>query len=214
MKIVLFGANGGVGQLVMKYAAENGYELTPVVRENSKVNALQGYKTVKTEITADNKLLNEIIADADIVVSTIGPALDMSRKKKGTPVSDGLKIIIGTMKKYEKKRLIIIGTPTLSGPDDQSNMLTILPKVMAKLLYPNAYMEMQEMSKMIQNSTIDWTVVRFINPNLKITGSGYAYSLGDKSGKLGVSRENIAKFLVEEALAPKFIKKMPIIFNK
>lgn len=63
-------------------------------------------------------------------------------------------------------------------------------------------------------SNIDWTVVRFINPNLKTNGNGYDYVFGDKNGKLSISRYNIANFIVEESMQDKFIKRMPIVFNK
>ncbi|EQC0594513.1 NAD(P)H-binding protein, partial [Listeria monocytogenes] len=84
----------------------------------------------------------------------------------------------------------------------------------AKILYPNAYREMKKMEKIIYVSNIDWTVVRFINPNLKTNGNGYDYVFGDKNGKLSISRYNIANFIVEESMQDKFIKRMPIVFNK
>ncbi|HEM0204821.1 TPA: NAD(P)H-binding protein, partial [Listeria monocytogenes] len=83
-----------------------------------------------------------------------------------------------------------------------------------KILYPNAYREMKKMEKIIYVSNIDWTVVRFINPNLKTNGNGYDYVFGDKNGKLSISRYNIANFIVEESMQDKFIKRMPIVFNK
>lgn len=70
------------------------------------------------------------------------------------------------------------------------------------------------MEKIIYVSNIDWTVVRFINPNLKTNGNGYDYVFGDKNGKLSISRYNIANFIVEESMQDKFIKRMPIVFNK
>ncbi|EIN4868294.1 NAD(P)H-binding protein, partial [Listeria monocytogenes] len=77
-----------------------------------------------------------------------------------------------------------------------------------------AYREMKKMEKIIYVSNIDWTVVRFINPNLKTNGNGYDYVFGDKNGKLSISRYNIANFIVEESMQDKFIKRMPIVFNK
>ncbi|EAC6269926.1 oxidoreductase, partial [Listeria monocytogenes] len=74
--------------------------------------------------------------------------------------------------------------------------------------------EMKKMEKIIYVSNIDWTVVRFINPNLKTNGNGYDYVFGDKNGKLSISRYNIANFIVEESMQDKFIKRMPIVFNK
>ncbi|EAE1982286.1 oxidoreductase, partial [Listeria monocytogenes] len=43
---------------------------------------------------------------------------------------------------------------------------------------------------------------------------GYDYVFGDKNGNLSISRYNIANFIVEESMQDKFIKRMPIVFNK
>ncbi|WP_405152454.1 NAD(P)H-binding protein [Paenibacillus sp. FSL K6-0108] len=88
------------------------------------------------------------------------------------------------------------------------------PGVLAKILLPNGYAEMKKMEGMIKESNLDWTVVRIINPNVKYTGQSYDYSFGDKSAKLSVSRENVAKFMYSAARDNQLIRKMPIIYNK
>lgn len=70
------------------------------------------------------------------------------------------------------------------------------------------------MEGIIKQSCLDWTVVRIINPNVKHKGQSYDYSFGDKPAKLGVSRENVAKFMYSVARDKQLIRKMPIIYNK
>ncbi|WP_082332569.1 hypothetical protein [Lysinibacillus contaminans] len=63
---------------------------------------------------------------------------------------------------------------------------------MAKLLYPTGYQEMQGIAKLFAGSSLDWTIIRIINPNVKSGGTGYAISFGSTKGKMGVSRANVA----------------------
>ncbi|EAC6233256.1 TPA_asm: oxidoreductase [Listeria monocytogenes] len=213
MNITIFGANGGIGKFVTKLAIDKGHNVTAVLRPNSKMIEKMRMDVIYAELHQQDQI-NKAIENADVIINAIGPSLDMSRKLKGTPIADGLQNLISAMNKQNRKRLIIIGTPTLTSKEDKNHITTILPKVMAKILYPNAYREMKKMEKIIYVSNIDWTVVRFINPNLKTNGNGYDYVFGDKNGKLSISRYNIANFIVEESMQDKFIKRMPIVFNK
>lgn len=215
MNITIFGANGGIGRIVTKLAVENGHAVTTVVRPNAKyVDTISNISEVIYAELTQNELIDKAVQHADIIISMIGPALDMSRDLKGTPIADGLQNIVSSMNKFNKKRLVVIGTPTLSSKKDKTNLTTILPNIMAKILYPNAYREMKKMKDILYSSHLEWTVVRFINPNLKNDGNGYDYVLGEKNGKLGISKSNIARFIINESIKDKFINEMPIIFNK
>jgi hypothetical protein len=122
--------------------------------------------------------------------------------------------MIRAMKKLNKKRFITLATPALQSDDDKKNISTILPGVLAKAFLPNGHAEMKKMEGMIKESNLDWTVIRIINPNVKHKGQSYDYSFGDKSAKLSVSRENVAKFMYSAARDNQLIRKMPIIYNK
>ncbi|MEK3823612.1 NAD(P)H-binding protein [Paenibacillus sp. FSL K6-1558] len=163
---------------------------------------------------SNTSTIEKAVAESDVVISTLGPASDMSRKLKGTPIADGHERIIKTMNKLNKKRLITLATPALQSDDDKKNISTILPGVLAKVFLPNGYAEMKKLEGMIKESKLNWTVVRIINPNVKYKGQSYDYSFGDKPAKLGVSRENVAKFMYSAARDNQLIRKMPIIYNK
>lgn len=163
---------------------------------------------------SNTSTIEKAIAESDVVISTLGPASDMSRKLKGTPIADGHELMIRAMNKLNKKRFITLATPALQSDDDKKNMSTILPGVLAKVLLPNGYAEMKKIEGMIKESNLDWTVVRIINPNVKYTGQSYDYSFGDQSAKMSVSRENVGKFMYSAARDNQLIRKMPIIYNK
>ncbi|CQR59096.1 NAD(P)-dependent oxidoreductase [Paenibacillus riograndensis] len=214
MNITIFGASGAIGQLLTRLALDHGDFVTAYVRNAQKISLKHPNLSLIQGELSNASTIEEAVAKSDVVISTLGPASDMSRKLKGTPIADGHELMIRAMKKLNKKRLITLATPALQSDDDKKNISTILPGVMAKVFLPNGYAEMKKMEGIIKQSNLDWTVVRIINPNVKHKGQSYDYSLGDKSAKLSVSRENVAKIMYAATRDNQLIRKMPIVYNK
>ncbi|MBY0205058.1 Putative NADH-flavin reductase [Paenibacillus polysaccharolyticus] len=214
MNITVFGASGAIGQLVTQLALDHGDFVTAYVRNPQKISLKHPNLSLVQGDLSNTSTIEKAVAESDVVISTLGPASDMSRKLKSTPIADGHERIIKAMNKLNKKRLITLATPALQSDDDKKNISTILPGVLAKVFLPNGYAEMKKLEGMIKESKLNWTVVRIINPNVKYKGQSYDYSFGDKPAKLGVSRENVAKFMYSAARDNALIRKMPIIYNK
>ncbi|WP_427051440.1 NAD(P)H-binding protein [Paenibacillus sp. TC-CSREp1] len=214
MNITIFGASGAIGQLVTQLALDHGDFVTAYVRNPQKISLKHPNLSLVQGELSNSSTIEKAVDESDVVISTLGPGSDMSRKLKGTPIADGHELIIKAMKKHNKKRFITLATPALQSDDDKKNVSTILPGVLAKVLLPNGYAEMKKMEGMIKKSNLDWTVVRIINPNVKYTGQSYGYYFGDQSAKMSVSRENVAKFMYSAARDNALIRKMPIIYNK
>ncbi|MGE7932942.1 NAD(P)H-binding protein [Viridibacillus arvi] len=211
MNITIFGATGAIAQITMKHALDAGHQVTAYVRKSGTIDNTK-VKLVVGELT-NQPLIEEAIKEADVVISALGPALDMSRELKGTPIADGHELIIQAMEKLQKKRFITLATPSIHSIQDKKQVTTVLPSIMAKILYPNAYREMLKIEKLIKKSKLDWTVVRIINPNVKYKGQGYAISNGSQSAKMNVSRENIGAFMYKVATEKIYVNEMPIVYN-
>ncbi len=213
MNITIFGASGAIGHLLTEIALDNGDSVTAYVRNPEKIKLNHSNLRLVTGELSNTSAIETAVKEADVVISTLGPTIDMSRKLKSTPVADGHERIIKAMKKFNKKRLITLATPALQSDDDKKSLSTVLPGILAKIFLPNGYAEMKRIEGIIKHSNLDWTVVRIINPNVKYKGQSYDYSFGDRSAKWSVSRENVAKFMYAAARQSQLIKKMPIIYN-
>lgn len=213
MNITIFGASGAIGYLLTELALDNGDSVTAYVRNPEKIKLKHSNLRLVTGELSNASAIETAVAEADVVISTLGPGVDLSRKLKGTPIADGHNRIVKAMKKFNKKRFITLATPALQSNDDKKNLSTILPRILPKLLMPNGYAEMKKIGEVIKQSNLDWTVVRIINPNVKFKGQSYDYSFGDRSAKLSVSRENVAKFMYAATRQNQLIGKMPIVYN-
>ena len=106
MKITIFGANGAIGKIVTSHAIRKGDMVTAYVRNSESL-----VKTKNLNIVVGNfsnqLLIEEVIIGSDVVISTLGPAHDLSRKIKGTPIADGHEIIINAMEKKELEGTLV-----------------------------------------------------------------------------------------------------------
>jgi len=214
MNIALFGSTGVIGGMLMNMALENGDTVYAYARNPEKITVHhENLHVYKGELT-DAKAMGVVIKNADVVVSTIGPALKGKRNDMTTPIADGHEAIIKVMKKFNKRRLITLATPSIRTAGDENSLLLKIIPFGARLYLPRAYRDMVRLGQVIINSNIDWTVIRIMNPNAKTSGNGYDVFVGKGKARLSVSRENVARFFYEVTKRNLYMKKMPVVFNR
>lgn len=214
LNITIFGASGRIGRMVTRYALGHGDTVTAYIRDRNGMDRTHPRLKVIIGELWNRDLVEEAIIGADVVISTLGPDMEMKRTRKGTPIADGHEVILKAMKKYGKKRLVTLGTPTIRAKEDRPNLTTILPGPMAKVLYPAAYQDMRRMGQVIAQSDLEWTVIRIIHLTSRHSGRTYGISLGERPAGITVSRENVARFMYETVRKNQFIRRMPIVFDK
>ena len=70
-KILVLGATGGTGRLIVSQALERGHEVTALVRSPEKASKLNGARLVVGDVR-DEKALREALKGQDAVVSALG----------------------------------------------------------------------------------------------------------------------------------------------
>ncbi len=214
MKITVFGANGKVGQHFIQIALQNGDHVKAYVRREGALTMQHPKLEVIVGSLTDEKQVAAAIQGQDAVISTLGAPLSMSRKVKGLPITKAHETIVRAMEQSNVSRFITLATPTIKSIFDRKQLVTVMPSIMAKQLFPTGYAEMKAIGQLIVQSKLDWTVVRIANPNTNNDGKGYAITLGDTKGKFTVSRKNAAQCMYDAIRKTEWIGKMPIVFNK
>jgi putative NADH-flavin reductase len=209
MILVIFGASGAIGKLLIKQALDKGFDVSAYMRNPSKFDMKhQKLKVIQGELHDYNKI-KETISGATAVISTLGPPL--KRKYDNFSVLEGHKNIIKCMELENIKRFITIATPSVKSIEDQSSMITRMPAIMAKLFFPSAYKEIVQIGEVVKESQLDWTIVRFIAPNNKPQSGNIKVSFGAVKIGWGISRADIANFLFVQINDKRYIRSMPII---
>ena len=207
MKVIIFGATGGIGKWAVKHAKDKGYEVTVYVRNAAKITD-KDINVVQGEISDYDKMKDALMGQ-DAVVWTVG--LPLKRDYEGTATTDGHKNLLKAMKETGVKRLVDWGTPSVHSEEDKKSFTTVVPGFMASILYTKAKSEMVAIGEMLKNSDLDWTLVRFMAPkDTPFTGK-VKVSFGDVKAKWNISREDIAWFMVNQIEDRTYIRSMPII---
>lgn len=209
MEITIFGASGGIGRLLVEQALDAGYMVKAYVRNPSKLELThQNLEIIKGELS-DFENIRTAIAGVDAVISTLGPPL--KRNYKGWAILDAHINIVKAMEMEGVNRFITIATPSVNFNWDISSITTKMPTVMAKLLFPKAYKEIVMVGNVVSDSSLDWTIVRIIAPNNKPLTGSVKVTFGETKIKWGISRADIAAYLLLQVEDAQQIYSMPII---
>lgn len=208
MKIAVFGASGAIGRQFVKLALAEGHELNLYSRKEINLPDPTKTKLFIGELSDYDKI-KATIKGVDAVVSLLGPQLKFSYP--GMPIATGHENIIRAMKELNVSRLITIATPAVKFEKDKFSILTVLPKVMARLFLPKPYKDIVAVGNMTKSSGLDWTIIRFIAPVDGEPTGKVKVSFGDKKIGFKITRTDIAEFVLKVLDENSYIKSMPII---
>lgn len=190
MKIVLLGANGRTGRLVMRQALATGHTVTGLVRSADSLSDVHHDRLqVRVGNVSDPTFLKDVLPGHDAVVSTVGSRSPM--KSACAIYSDSAAAIAEAMQATGLKRVLITSTALLFPP---SGIFDHVIRVIAR----NNQKAAALMEDLIRNAGLDYTFARtgFLtngdDPNFtKAEGA-----VPDGGGS--ISRLALANFLVTE----------------
>lgn len=189
MKLVILGANGRTGKLVLRAALEKGMDVTAVVRSAGKKPAFAHERlTVAVGDPCDKDFLKRVLRGQDAVISALG---GRRPTKAATSVyyrsADAL---VEAAWENGLKRVLVTSTALLFR--EQTAMGKIL-----RLLVPNVVRSATRMEETLKTSGLIWTSARpgFLNDSHDMAYRAQKGSL-PKNGT-SVSRQALATFLID-----------------
>jgi len=207
LKVLILGGSGRTGKETVKLALKKGWKVRSVTRNLSKVPKFEEGEVewIEGSVT-DPEIVKKAVKDQDAIISTIGP----DGLGKTTLYSDSAKIIIDAMNEAKIKRLLIVSS------ERESPAINWLGKNFMKLVLGELMKDvarMEEIFSGLQNSEIEWTIVRpFRLFDKKFTGK-YRVGPGDLKPTFGAKtrRPDLADFLVKELTEKNWVKKFVTI---
>lgn len=151
MKIIVFGATGGVGRSVVEQALEQGYEVTAFVRTPDKLKVTGDKLTVVQGDAFHVEQVAAAIAGHDAVVSCLGSNQGMN---KSTDLQVMVKNIVAGMQQHGVQRIVYTAS---AGIDKE------LPGISGKLMMgvlKNALIDHRAAVDAIQETGLTYTIVR------------------------------------------------------
>lgn len=209
MKVMIFGASGGIGMHAVRHALDAGHEVVAYVRSPQKMEVKDAKLTVVKGELNEYQNIENAMNGCDAVISAIGVPMKFSYKNMDS--LNAHENIVKAMEKNNVKRLIDWATPSIHFAKDKKSIITVVPGIMASILFKKSKEELIKISEVITKSDLDWTIVRFMAPkDTEYTGQ-VKVGFGDEKMNFNISRSDIGKFMVDQLESPAYIKSMPII---
>ncbi|WP_027054678.1 NAD(P)-dependent oxidoreductase [Mesorhizobium erdmanii] len=208
MKILVLGATGATGRLIVAKAIAEGHHVVALVRSKAKAAAdLTGVELVEGD-ARDAAALTRAIAGCDAVVSSLGTA--MSPFREVTLLSTATRALVGIMERQNIRRLVCI--TGLGAGDSRGHGGFFFDRLVLPLLLRKVYEDKNRQEDAIRGSTLDWTIVRPTVLNDK-PARGRIKALTDLSGVHGgtIARADVADFVVQQLTADTWLRKTPLI---
>ncbi len=204
-RIVVFGANGRVGRLVVSLLLEKDFAVTAFVhRDDGSFNTDQVHVVQGDVYDADT--VETAMTQADAVISTLG--------SWGTPkkdiVSSGMRAIIPLMQRNHIKRIISLTGAEARASDDNLSLFHRFTYPAAAIIAGKILRDGEDHIAQLEQSGLDWTVVR--SPIMTEIGSPkYALSTSRCLPWQTIHRHAVAKAMVDQIDDKTYIGKSPFI---
>lgn len=215
MKILILGATGRTGKLILEEALKQGYEINCLVREPKKVQKNSKMLNVFRGSPERISDLENACHDCDGIISAINISRnsDFPWSKLRTPptfLSTVMKNIVSVTKKNKIKRIVVCSAWGVSETAkeipfwfkwfiDNSNIGV-------------AYKDHERQENLLKSSNLDWTIVRPTGlTNFKKDKKVIESYNNRPRPKLIISRKNVAKFMVNAFSKNELIHRIPVI---
>ena len=208
MKILLIGATGRTGKLILKKAIEDKHEVTAIVRDPSKIKDLNA-KVIQGS-PYDAETVKTAIKNCDAVICT----LNVSRKsdnpwaKLRSPkdlISRSVANALEGMKENNIKRIITLSA--LGAGDSKKKMPFIFNIFLSITNLKYAFTDHTRQEELLAESNMEWTVIRL--PMLT-DDNGEAEILVNKNDGVrlnkNINRESVARFILSILNDQKYFK--------
>jgi putative NADH-flavin reductase len=206
-KILVLGATGGTGRLIVSQALARGYDVAALVRSAEKASDLKGAQLIVGD-ARDEMAVREALKGRDAVVSALGtPA---SPFHEVTLLSTATRALVSAMKAERVSRLVCI--TGMGAGDSAGHGGFLFDNLIFPLLLRKVYADKNRQEAIVRDSGLDWVLVRPAVLNDK-PGRGTIRALTDLSDVHGgtISREDVARFVLDQLHVDAWLHRSPLI---
>jgi uncharacterized protein YbjT (DUF2867 family) len=205
MKILVLGATGATGQLIVRDATASGHYVVALVRAKANSN-LAGAEVIEGDVR-DEETLVRALNGCDAVVSALGTGMGFREVDLLTVATRAL---VAAMTRTGVRRLICISA--LGVGDSRNHGGFVFDRLFQPLLLRPAYKDKDRQEAAIRTSSLDWVIVR---PAMltNSTGRGRIRATADLDGVKGgkVARADVAQFVVEQLTSGTWLRRTPVV---
>ncbi|TCO75158.1 NAD(P)-dependent oxidoreductase [Chromatocurvus halotolerans] len=208
--LLIIGASKGIGRRAVDCALERGCSVRAMARDAGKINLEHERLEKFSGDATDADDVRRALEGIDAVIVAIGVLAGITRLLRPVTVfSRATEVLVDEMDATGPKRLVVV---TGYGAGETRGAMNAVEELGHTILLGRAYADKSVQEKIVERSSLDWTIVRpTILTNGRATGR-YRVLVNPESWRNGfISRADVAHFLVECALDKKYLHEAPVL---
>ncbi|MCX6266219.1 MAG: SDR family oxidoreductase [Bacteroidetes bacterium] len=202
MNIVVFGASGKTGILIVYQALNQGHTVTAFARQPSKVTIQhKNLHTVQGDIGEFDKV-RSAIEGQDAVLCALG----VDKNKPNTVLSEGTRNILKAMQSTGVKRIICMSSAGILGNDSGF----WFGKIFMPLFLRHVFEDKKRQAKIIEESSAEWVIIRPTGLTDAPKTNTYKINPGIPTSR-SIPRADVADFMLKLLTNRNYDRQMPAI---
>lgn len=202
MKVIVFGASGGIGRLLVAGALQKAHAVTAFVRDRQALPAADGLRIIEGDLFNPQS-----VADAVAGQRAVFCALGARTRKPEPVLSRALPLILNAMHFHMVDRIITVGAAGALYPAGkyQPQLSNVVFAVIRSTMLRHPMADQRAQERLLAASDLDYTIVR--PPRLTDgPASGTYRVLPDAlpSSSRRISRTDVADFMLQQLTDPRF----------
>jgi putative NADH-flavin reductase len=195
VKVVIFGATGRTGRLLVEGALGRGHAVTALVRAPDKLGALRDSVHVVQGDVLDGGAVSDAVDGQEAALVALAAG---SNKAADQITAQGTLNVIRSMQRYGVRRLVVLSAGGTQ-PGHDPNRPWFFERVVKPLFLKGVLADLRRMEISVRQSELDWTLVRAAQLVDGPARGGYraepGYSL---TGGTKIARTDVAAFMLDE----------------
>jgi putative NADH-flavin reductase len=209
MKIIVFGATGGTGKLIVSQALAKGHSVTAFVRNPEGLTPDPHLRVIQGDLF-DLATVVDAVRGHRAVLSALGAR----SRQKADILANALPVMLEAMRQEYVTRLIVLGASGVQRDHGKyQNALTNMAIWVAKnTVLKHPFVDQAALERLLAASDVDYTIVRA--PRLldgPFTGTYRVLPDALPPGALSISRADVADFMLQQLTDPRFHRQGPYI---
>ena len=204
-KIAVLGGGGRTGKYLVNQLINSGFQLKVLLRHPEQfLIQSQQIEIVKGDATHPESI-HQLVEGCEAIISVVG-------QRPGEPLvaCRATQNLLDAMNEFGIKRLISLAGLNVDAPSDRKGQETLMATEWMKANFPEIHADRQKSYELLEQSSLDWTLVRVPIIEFQEASGDLAVNLEDcLSGKINAG--SLAVFLVEQLFDESYYRKAPFV---
>ncbi len=209
MRVLVLGANGPTGRLVVQRALDRGFDVTASTRRPDAFPIRDDRLRVAGGDATDPEILDGALKGCDAVVSVIGARYT---RQPVSVYSATARALVPAMARHGVRRMLVVTSAEVARETALQGSFVpdrIVVPLLRHVVGRTVYDDMVRMEAAVRRADLDWTIVR--PPGLTDQhGRGYAAAETHVAGSF-CARDDLAAFLLDELEQGRFIHRVAAV---